>query len=284
MKKFAILLGILGILAVLAAFGLFLIGYFKPKGAGIIIETKPVSVVFLNGDQVGRTPYEVTREPSEIVVKLVPESSDKAYVPFETKVNLSSGIKTVIRRDFGDSEETSAGEIISFEKVGGSEVSLAVISIPDAAQVSIDGQVRGFTPSRTSSLVAGEHQLAVSATNYLERTFTVRTISGYKLTAVVKLARTNEPPEKDKTHEEPQTFVEILPTGTGFLRVRATPSIVGIEVGQVKPGEKYPFLEEDEKTGWFKIEYDSGKQGWVSNQYSKKIEELVSPSPTPKTQ
>jgi uncharacterized protein YgiM (DUF1202 family) len=289
-KNLKIILIVLGSIITLSVIAFFLIGYLKPKGAGLLIETVPNSTVFIDGVQVGRTSYEITRASGEITVKLVPESLDKPYAPFETKVTLSPGIKTIIRREFGETEETSKGEVVSFEKMGGSQTSLAVISIPDAAQVSIDGQVRGFTPYKPSSITAGEHQVKISAPNYSEKTLSIKTLAGYKLIAVVKLASNGEaatPSAQIGSLEQTKTMIEILTTPTGFLRVRGEPTSSASEVTQVKPGQKFPYVETDQKTGWFKIEYQpasgsiSAKVGWVSNQYAKKIEESATSSPTP---
>ena len=286
MKKWRLFLLILAISGLVIGVALILIGTFKKKTAGLFIETTPTALVFINGEQVGRTPYEATLDPGEVTVKLVPESLEVPLAPFETKISLTSGIKTVIRREFGDSDELSSGEVISFEKTGGKEAGLAVVSIPDAAQISIDGNVRGFAPYKTTSLSVGEHQVSVSAPGYKERNVSIRTVEGYKLTVVIKLAPSSEPApvEGGAEEEEKRTEVEILSTPTGFLRVRSEPSTLGEEIGRVEPGQRYLYLEEDEETGWFKIEYEEGKEGWVSNQYAKKVEnssEVVSPSPTP---
>ena len=278
MRKFEkVIFALVGILFV---FGLtlFLLGYFKPKKAGILIETVPTALVYVDGVQVGRTPYEATRSPSEIVIKLIPESLDKPLVPYETKVNLGAGIKTVIKREFGESDETSAGEVVSFEKVGVKETSLAVVSIPDSAQVSIDGRSEGFAPTKVTGVTAGEHQIAVLAENFKERTLTVKAITGYKLTVIVKLAQNpqlpQEEPKNEQIKEPEKTYqVEILATPNGFLRVRSEPSTLAGELVKVKSGEKFKYVEEDSKTGWFKIEYEEGKEGWVSNDYAKKVEE-----------
>lgn len=287
MGKVRTILLILGSLVLLTGVGLFLIGYFKPKGAGVLIETSPLATVFIDNVQVGRSRYEATKDPGEVVIKLVPESNQTALTPYETKVTLTSGIQTVIRREFGTTSDEESGEIISFEKTNGSETSLSVVSLPDAAQISIDGATRGFAPYKTSSIVPGEHQLIVSAGGYREKILSVRTQEGYKLTAVVKLAKdinaTPIPtPESQDNASEQVTLVEILSTPTGFLRVRNEPSTLASEVAQVKPGEKYLFIEQDEKTGWFKIEYQKGKEGWVTNQYSKKVEGTLTQTPTPR--
>lgn len=63
--------------------------------------------------------------------------------------------------------------------------------------------------------------------------------------------------------------VEISNTSVGFLRVRAEASTGSSEVGRVNPGAKFDVLEE--KAGWYKIEYEKGKMGWVSGTYTRKL-------------
>ena len=273
----------------------FLVGYFKPKGAGILIETNPSSTVFIDGIQVGVTPYEDIHKPGEVVLKLVPDSFDKPLAPYEAKVNLVSGVQTVVRRDFGEMPDGAAGETASFEKVGRNETSLSVVSIPDSAQVSIDGVVRAFAPYKTSAISQGEHELIVSAQGHQDRVIKVRTQNGYKLTIIVQLAPGGEPEvagldesldsEVEEEEIEPQTFVVVGDTGVGFLRVRVEPSTLSEEIGRVTPGEKYVYIEEDEKTGWFKIIFAEGEEGlpaqsgWISSQYAElSEEEIATPS------
>lgn len=270
----------------LAAAGLFLVGFFKPKPGGILVNSTPASSVFINGNLVGTTPYEGPFEPGNVLIKLVPEVQDKPYTPYETSVSLISGVKTVVRREFGNSEELSSGDIVSFEKEGGKQAGLIVISDPDNAQVLIDGSPRGFAPFKTSNILVGEHQVTIKSPGFVERTLTINAVSGYKLTIFAKLARSTEDPQVETSTTEIKTFIEILDTPTGFLRVRSEPGNAGREIHQVKPGEKYLFLNEDSETGWYQIELESpkvglpgGRSGWVSNEYSQKIEEEVSLSP-----
>lgn len=273
-----------GITLILLSIVFFFVGTGTSKNAGISIETTPISTVFIDGVEVGKTPYIEERKAGEILVKLVPVAQAKIMSPFETKVTLNPKIETVIKRDFGETDELSQGEIISFEKAGGKETALAVVSLPDNSQIFIDGVQKGFAPLKTTSLIAGEHQLTVKAPGYFERTVTIQTYSGYKLTAVIKLAPSSQTPTPTPTPEEQptQTLVEILDTPTGFLRVRLTPSASGELVGEATPGEKFRYLETDTVTGWFKIEFAQGKDGWVSNKYSKKIEGIL-PTPTSPT-
>ncbi len=277
---------------ILLGIGLFigliflLVNLFKPRVAGLFVETTPSSALFIDGLEVGRTPYRATNNPGEVTIKLIPESFGISLPSYETKVTLTPGVETVIRREFGKSEESSSGEIVSFEKIANDEVSLALISEPDSSQIVIDGRDRVFSPYKTSSISAGEHILVITGDGFLDKVVRVKTYKGFKLTAFVKLSesirRDVEPsltptsaPQEMKM--EGKRMVMILPTSTGFLRVRAEPSTLGTEVGQVKPGETYPLLDTDEKTGWFKIDYSTSKVegvakvGWISNQYAKEL-------------
>jgi len=67
--------------------------------------------------------------------------------------------------------------------------------------------------------------------------------------------------------------VSILPTGTGWLRVRSTPGFSGVEVAKVDVGDEFPVIEES--GSWVKIKVDDETEGWVSGVY---VEEVVSSS------
>ena len=61
--------------------------------------------------------------------------------------------------------------------------------------------------------------------------------------------------------------IEIQETPTGWLRVRELPDSNSTELVKLDSGKKVPYLNES-KNGWYKIEYATGKEGWVSGQYS----------------
>jgi hypothetical protein len=271
-------------LGLLVGLVFFLIGALRPRAAGLFIETVPTAEVYLDNEQVGRTPYRDNKQkPNEVVIKLVPDSFTTPLAPYETKIRLEPGVETVVRREFGETQETSSGEIISFEKIGDGDTSLAIITIPDAAQILIDGVTRAYSPYKTTSIVPGEHSLEVSLDGYVERSFRVMAHEGYKLTAVVELSKSKEAELQPSPtpQEEAKQQIKILPTSTGFLRVRAEPSTLGEEIGKVTPGDIFEILDTDEDSGWYKIEYEEGEEGWISNQYTEKIEAESSGSPTP---
>lgn len=77
--------------------------------------------------------------------------------------------------------------------------------------------------------------------------------------------KTTPTPTKGTTGADPEKpFITVKDNEYGFLRVRSEPSTASpsAEVARVKPGEKYHIMET--KSGWYKIEYISGKTGWVS--------------------
>ena len=284
MRKVGTIIAVILAVALVVAAGYFVFNLLNPKSAGVLVETTPASLVFINNEQVGRTPYEGTHKPEEVVIKLVPESFETPLAPYETKVVLVSGIKTVIRRDFGQTEGESSGVIVSYDKEGGGKASVAVISDPDAAQVVIDGSIEGFTPHKSPNVSEGEHTITVKAAGFIEQSVKVQTHKNYKLTAIFKLApdpnfeeekeeeEDKENEKEEKEEEEEVNKVKILPTGVGFLRVRSNPGIGSEEVGQVNPGETYVYLSIDEDTGWYEIEYEEEETGWVSGDYVEELE------------
>jgi len=276
-------------LAVVITTGFFLIGYFKPKPAGIMVDTTPGSSVFINGNFVGKTPFRGTNTAGQISLKLVPDSSDQNLIAYETKVGLAPGIETVVRREFGASEEMSSGDVISFDKIEGSLSGLIVVSSPDNSQVLIDGVAQGFSPYSLSSVTAGAHQITVKAPGYTDRSMSVKAQKGYKLTIYAKLAKSQEvlpsPTPSSSPQPENLTYVVIGDTPTGFLRMRTKPGTMGDEIAELKPGSRYLFLEADLDSGWFKIQYKdpapglpNGITGWVSNQYAKISTESATPA------
>ncbi len=254
------------------------------------MDTSPGSGVYINNNFVGKTPFESSQKTGEITLKLVPLVTDQKLLPFETKITLVAGIQTVVRREFGTTEDNSSGDIISFEDEGSRLTGLIVISTPENAQISLDGVPRGFTPYKTETITPAQHQITVKAPGYIDRVMTVNTKVGFRLTLFAKLAKVSQLPTPSPTPAiMVQSFVTILNTPTGYLRVRTEPGTKGEEIGQVKPGDKFPYLDTDASTGWFKIQFEAptaglpnGIMGWVSNQFATKSDQTATPSATPK--
>lgn len=178
----------------------------KPASAGLQVKSIPASMVFLDGKQVGQTPFEDKKlAAGEVTLKLVPESVIANLSPWETKIKLIGGTQTIVNREFGETEASSAGETMTLEKIADKKAaSLSIISLPDSALIEIDGQSKGFTPLNLDKQDAGEREIAVSASGFTKRTIRVKLLPGYKLILNVKLA-------EEKTAEVSPT---ITPTGS----------------------------------------------------------------------
>lgn len=280
-RKWILIAGI--VLMAIGVLGFVFKDKIRPSQAGIHIETTPQAIVYINNEEVGVTPYDGVREAGEVAIRLVPQSSEKALAPWSTKLTLTSGIKTAIKRDFGETETNSSGEVLSFEKISGSSAALTIVSSPDAAQVSVDGDIKGFTPLPIDTITDGNHTISVSQPGFNTREIQARAIAGYKLTIVALLSQDSNyaasVPEEStesaelETEDKKKIEVEIQDTPTGFLRVRKDSSSGSEEVAQVKPGEKFTLIEESKNKDWYKIEYIKGKEGWVSAQYAEKLED-----------
>lgn len=277
-KKKAIGLGVLVIV-----FSLVIGGFFKftrKKRAAIQIESIPRATVFLNGREVGTTPYQNEEiEPGEIDLKLVPEATDAAE--WERRLTVNPNTRVFVNKKFASEREKEELEIIYLEKTRSKEkAGLILTSIPDGVAVTVDGEMRGFAPLNLEEIGAGDHRLGISHPGYRSKELLVRALAGYRLVIEVKLAqeeeKREEESEKESEKEVPQEelekpYVIIGDTPTGWLRVRMGPSLGATEAAKVNPGEKYPLL--DEEGGWYKIRYQQDKEGWISSRYAKKVEE-----------
>ena len=292
MRILRIILISVTLVVLISGSALFLIGLLRPKPAGLSIQTSISAAAYVDGNFIGRTPLDTTFKAREVDLKLVPLDSSKPYLPFETRVTLTSGVKTIIRRSFAETDDASFGEIVSFEKDSVGQASLVVISKPENAQVMVDGISKGFSPIKTS-ISPGIHQMVVKSPGYRDISLSVNVVSGYKLTVSVQLSKELAVPSPSPTPApKSRVFVEILQTPTGYLRVRTQPGTGGSEIDQVKPGSRYLLLAEDPTTHWFQIQLEppapglpQGRTGWISNEYAKKIDQseslVATPSATP---
>ncbi|MEK7154882.1 MAG: PEGA domain-containing protein [Patescibacteria group bacterium] len=264
-------------------FGVFKYFQSKKPNAGLKIDATPSALVFVDNIQLGQTPVEKIFKAGEATIKLVPTGSTTSLSTYQTKVRLTSNTYTVIKRQFGDSDITSSGEVVNLEPQSGKVASLAIVtSSPDSATVMLDGQPQGFTPLLIPSIPAGDHQISLTAPGFTPYTVDAKAVLGYKLNVNVKLAgqlpeptplpsETSASPSaspKPKTTTLKKPYVEIKDTPTGFLRVRQTASTGAKEVGRVNPGDTYPLL--DQITGWYEVSVDftATASGWVSSQYA----------------
>jgi len=279
------------IISFILAVGLFLgVQYYinirSEKGA-LQVTSSPASKVYLNDQYLGQTPLCECQTtdmiaPGDYTIKVVPV--DNSLQDFQEKVTISQGVLTVVDRKFGEDGQ-SEGSIISLSPLDDKTQSqLLVVSFPQGAKVSLDDQDIGSTPLLYNNPTESDHDLKVSKDGYNEKEIRIRTPKGYKLTVAAYLSTntvgltTPTPTAVPSISVSPSVSLSpsptstsnvlILKTPTGFLNVRAGPSLAASEVGQATPGKYYPLISETE--GWYEITLSDGTTGWISSAYAKK--------------
>jgi hypothetical protein len=271
------------IFAVIAAIIVFSVVLFflsknKEKGA-LQITSIPNSKVYLNSKPIGNTPFRTNDLKDmilegEYTIKLVPLSGN--FVPFEQKVTISPKVLTVVDTNFAQKGLDNAS-IISLSSIEDKkDAQISVVTFPQDSEVFLDSNPQGLSPLLLKNITESDHELKVTKEGYKDKILRIRTVLGYKLDTIIYLGiNPNIASPSAISVSSPSAFLQqnslmvtILKTPTGFLRVRQEPSVSALEITQVKPGEKYPLVEE--KTGWFEIMLTNQTLGWISSQYAAK--------------
>jgi len=190
--------------------------------AALRVNSEPQATVFIDGTQVGITPFFDDKIKSgEHTVKLVPGSAEIEMGVLEKKVSLVSTAMTIIDYTFKEKQSETFGQILFFEKIASRDkAALSVVSIPDQAVVKVNNDPKGFTPILLDNLDPGSYQIFVSSPGYEEKSLpSVNLIAGYKIKVEVKLA------QKMEGIEESTSSGESLGVGDSFPEeITPTPS------------------------------------------------------------
>lgn len=266
-KTLILILVSLSIIILIIRFGsspiLSLLG-FKER-AGIKIDTNTEARVSIDNQDLGATPLQ--KEDLAPGQHLVVLTSDNGQ--WQGYVKLNAGTLSVVNRELAPNDASSSGEVITLERGSG----VTIVSNPSPSDVEVDGKVEGKTPLSLTSLPLGEHLFSISHPNYLKRSVRAALTEGYQLTLSVDLAISEA--DLSQVSTPPVTInstVKVLSTPTGFLRVRDTPSTIGVEIGRVSPGDSLVLIEE--QGSWDKVKLPNGKEGYVSSAY---VEKQLSP-------
>ncbi len=299
LKKLLISLAFLSLTA-------FLTGCTLPgqKKSALSVSTTPQATIFLDGEHLGQTPYYNEKlKPGDYVLKIVPESSGQALNPWEGRVTLSPGILTVVNRELGLTQDDSSGEVLSFEpSADKNTTSISVVTTPDGAVVSLDGEPKGYAPISLDNTTEGDHILLISSPAYQDKTIKAKTVKGNKLIVSVQLARVAAAPAADaesqpeatpaaspkaspKAIASPVASPTASPTANlknsvealkspGWANVREDSSSAAAILDKIYFGDKYPILDTATSGGhsWYKIEYTTDKNGWVRDDVVEKFE------------
>lgn len=263
------------VLVVLASF--FLGGCsLSPKRSAIEINSYPVAKVYLDNKEVGMTPYKNKNlKPGEVEVRLV--TNDETW---SRKVKLQNNINTVVDWEFGKTKENFGGYILYLEKTGDKKkAGLMVMSDPSGATLSVDNEIRGFTPMKINNIGEGDRHLTITYPNHKNADVFVKAVKEYQLVLEVILAKEtveiqNQNETKTEEEIENKDLIETIPkvkikeTETGWLKVRESSSSASREIKRVNPGETYDMLLQE--GDWTKIDLGSNQIGWVSSKYVEK--------------
>jgi len=277
MKKVFYILAPFIIAVLIFSVVIFFLSQNREKGA-LQVTSVPASKVYLNGRLLGSTPLckcelKDMIQSGDYTVKLVPVQGNLG--PFEQKITISPKVLTVVDRVFGP-QGVANGSIISLNPISDKkDAQISIISFPDVTTVFLDNNLEGQTPLLLKNITESDHELKLAKEGYKDKIVRIRTVLGYKLDALIFLGINPDVATASAASiSSPSATtlsvakILVLPTPTGFLRVRNTASLNGAEIGQVKPGETYLLL--DEQNGWYQIKLTNGKTGWISSQYAQK--------------
>ncbi|MCL4374343.1 PEGA domain-containing protein [Patescibacteria group bacterium] len=257
------------------------------------ITASPEASVFMDNVAIGKTAFDSQYKVGEYLLKLIPEGTATETASWQGKIKIYKNTLTVVNMELGSSDVTSAGEIFTATKMkqppkNSNYGEVMVETDPQGAIVYLDNDEKGVAPVVLSDVTRGDHELSVFMPGFFRRTQKVNVTAGYQVSAKFKLAidpsqmpKVAETNAGDKTASASagsssssssaaagSTTIVIKDTPTGFLRVRAEPSVEASEEAQVKPGDKFTLL--DEQSGWYQIKYDGKNTGWISGQYAEK--------------
>lgn len=280
----------------------------KKAGLQVSISGGEKASVFVDGINVGQSPFIADNlKPGQRTVKLVPEALDRASYETNVSLT-SGNVTVITWTFGKTLDESGGEifELSKASKSNKSE--LSIVTNPDNINVKVDGQSKGLSPLILDDLSEGTHTLTLTAPAYIERTSSPRIVKGQRLTVTNKLARepiaqtqtasdsstpmlspspTPSPKSTPKVTPKPTSstsatssgtikastvtpalpYVEIKETGEGWINVRKEAKYGKNILVQLDVGAKVPYLNET-TGGWHKVEYQTGKQGWVSSQYA----------------
>lgn len=265
------------------------------QGGRLKITASPAASVFIDSAALGRTPFEQKMKEGEYTIKLIPEGVNSQTVSWQGKVKVYKDSMTVVNRELGSSDVSSAGETLTITKMetapkNGNNGEVSVETEPNGAIVYLDNDEKGVSPLLMQDVLKGDHEISVFLPGFFRRTTKINVDAGNRTSVRFSLAidataknidqlRKQKEDAKEKEASESAKAVQektnasakmvtIQTTPTGFLRVRQDPSTTSDEVARVKPDEKYELVEETD--GWYKIKLSDGKVGWVSSEFAVK--------------
>ena len=174
------LIRLLVVLVVIAGLGAAVFtgnALISSKAALSIISDPSEQKVFLNGLELGTTPF--------LSEEIEPGEATLVFGEFSERISLTGGALTVVNWTLGPAESFSAGEIVWFSP-SSRDSELVVISKPEA-EVFLDGELLGSSPL-SKPVQPGVHSLEIKKEGYFSRTLRIDVREGYRLNVSLNLS------------------------------------------------------------------------------------------------
>jgi len=263
---------------ILTPLAIGLIGYFFRysifASRGVLeINTTPPTIVVINGEEAGTTPFKEEFSPQRLDIKFLSFKDTGKDLLWQGKVPITAATLTMVKYTFEKEKQENYGEILTFNKIPDRKTgALLISSYPDGAIVNLDGEIKGHTPILLEKIPPGHHTLELNLTGYNNTVLGINIATGFQLNAEIKLSAEKKLADDDQiaansSIDNQNIIVTILSTPTSWLRVRNGPGTGFAEVDRVIPGEEYPF--EEQQADWLKIILDDNTKGWISAQYGE---------------
>jgi len=168
---------IIGVIVVLGIFVLLAKILISSPAALSVTSDPSEQKVYLDGQEVGTTPFS-TKDLKEGEVTLT-------FGEFSQKVRITAGATTAVNWTLGPSDSFSAGEIVWLSP-SSAGTKLLVISKP-AAEVFSEGESLGSAPL-SKEVSPGEYNIEIKKEGYFSRTLKVAVKEGYQLNISVSLS------------------------------------------------------------------------------------------------
>jgi hypothetical protein len=222
-----------------------------------------------------------------VIVKIVPEDENLAI--FSLPLTLEKKTLSLIIYSPGENPQTSSSLIFELKKLGAEKTALSIESYPEEAIVSIDGGEGQKSPLKINNIGPGEHHFATSLAAYYKSEHGFQILEGYESRITINLAK-NLDAEKE-IEEDGMAFVfeasnsaeisgaKVKIKATNYfvdqqegLKVREASNSSSSELGLVKTGFFYPYLEQkSEDQDWLMINF-FGTTAWIASQFAEIIE------------
>ncbi len=233
------------------------------KYAALQVTSTPEASIFLDDKHLGKTPFYSNKLDSG-THSLKISASDASY---SEKIDLKDQVLTVVNRQLANNPLAQSGELLTLAP---DLEGLMVTSLPNEAQVTLDGKYLGKTPLQITNVSAGEHKVLISKEGFIDREFVIKITKDKQVQAQVTLASqiTKVLSQAQDTTPAQSAKVTITRTTRGVLNVLKSPDASSAQIGDAKIGEQYDLIGQQDN--WLMINFQ-GKQGWIPTDSAKRL-------------